>query len=172
MAARLIITGLALDGWIYWQILLQSLVITINLQPNPSSLTAEDSPHSHSRSKTGCWFTTGLLTCIILRWTHRKDIRCPAMDIYADHIENTSSSIVVFTAPLHRNGSYPIVACVFVFAGMCLPNHCPATGLRTSQYLYWTQWLFTFQENFCSILVETHKSRGRTRNSWNDGDCY
>jgi hypothetical protein len=32
---------------------------------------------------------------------------------YANHIENTASS-VVFTAPLHSNGSYPIVACVFV----------------------------------------------------------
>jgi hypothetical protein len=32
--------------------LLQSLVITINLQPNPSFLTAEDSHHSRSRSTT------------------------------------------------------------------------------------------------------------------------
>jgi hypothetical protein len=32
--------------------------------------------------------------------------------LYANHIENIASYIVVFTAPLHRNGSYPIVACV------------------------------------------------------------
>jgi hypothetical protein len=31
--------------------------------------------------------------------------------IYANNIENTSSS-VVFTAPLHSNGSYPIVICL------------------------------------------------------------
>jgi hypothetical protein len=32
----------------------------------------------------------------------------------------------LFTAPLTRNGSYPIVACVFVAAGMCLPTRCLA----------------------------------------------
>jgi hypothetical protein len=30
----------------------------------------------------------------------------------------------VFTAPLHNNGSYVIVVCVFVAAGMCLPSRC------------------------------------------------
>jgi hypothetical protein len=35
----------------------QYLLITINLQPNPSSLTAEDSLHSHSRSTTVFSFT-------------------------------------------------------------------------------------------------------------------
>jgi hypothetical protein len=30
----------------------------------------------------------------------------------------------VITAPLHRNGSYYIVACVLVAAGMCLPSRC------------------------------------------------
>jgi hypothetical protein len=32
----------------------------------------------------------------------------------------------VFTAPLHSNGSYSIVACVFVAAGMFLPSRCLA----------------------------------------------
>jgi hypothetical protein len=32
----------------------------------------------------------------------------------------------LFTAPLHSNGSYSIVAYVFVAAGMCLPNRCLA----------------------------------------------
>jgi hypothetical protein len=26
--------------------------------------------------------------------------------------------------PLHSNGSYSIVACILVGAGMCLPSHC------------------------------------------------
>jgi hypothetical protein len=30
----------------------------------------------------------------------------------------------VYTAPLHNNGSYSIVACVFVATGMCLPSRC------------------------------------------------
>jgi hypothetical protein len=36
---------------------------------------------------------------------------------------------VVFTAPLHRNGSNSIVACVFVVAGMCLPIRCVAMNV-------------------------------------------
>jgi hypothetical protein len=32
----------------------------------------------------------------------------------------------VFTAPLHSERSYSIVACVFVAAGMCLPSRCLA----------------------------------------------
>jgi hypothetical protein len=30
----------------------------------------------------------------------------------------------VFTEPLHSNGNYSIVACIFVDAGMCLPSRC------------------------------------------------
>jgi hypothetical protein len=52
----------------------------------------------------------------------------------------------VFTALLHSNGSYPIVACVFVAAGMCLPSRClamndysdfaiPAFGRHVTIYL-------------------------------------
>jgi hypothetical protein len=51
-------------------------------------------------------------------------------------IENTASSVVVFTAPLHSNGSYFIVACVFITAGMCLPSRCLAMSL------YVTIWTF------------------------------
>jgi hypothetical protein len=36
------------------------------------------------------------------------------------------SSEGMFTAPLHRNGSYSIVACVIVAAGMYLPSSCLA----------------------------------------------
>jgi hypothetical protein len=61
-------------------------------------------------------------TSVSLQWT------------YANHIENTScdtgSSIVTFTATLHSNGSYLIVTCVFVAAGMCLPSRCLAVGLH------------------------------------------
>jgi hypothetical protein len=58
----------------------------------------------------------------------------------------------VFTAPLHSNGSYSIVTCVFVAAGMCLPSRCvainiysefsiPAFGSRvTVLYLYCKIW--------------------------------
>jgi hypothetical protein len=35
----------------------------------------------------------------------------------------------VFTVPLHSNGSYSIVACVFVAAGMCLPSRCLAVDV-------------------------------------------
>jgi hypothetical protein len=45
---------------------------------------------------------------------------------------NNVSSIVVFTAPLRRNGSYSIVACVFVVAGMCLPSRYLVMGLNVA----------------------------------------
>jgi hypothetical protein len=67
-------------------LLLQSLVITINynnstisLELNPSSLTAEDSPHSCS------YFILFFTTYIGLRQTQRKHIYCPAMDICKPH---------------------------------------------------------------------------------------
>jgi hypothetical protein len=50
-------------------------------------------------------------------------------------VENTACSSVVFTAPLHNNGSYPIVACVFVAAGMCLPSRCLTMGVHV-KYIY------------------------------------
>jgi hypothetical protein len=52
--------------------------------------------------------------------------------IYANHIGNIASSVVIFTAPLHRNGSYPIVACIFIVTGMCLPCRCLAMGLNVT----------------------------------------
>jgi hypothetical protein len=35
----------------------------------------------------------------------------------------------VFTAPLHSDGSYSIVASVFVSAGICLPSRCLAMSV-------------------------------------------
>jgi hypothetical protein len=37
----------------------------------------------------------------------------------------------MFTAPLHSNESYSIVACVFVASGMCLPSRYLATNVYT-----------------------------------------
>jgi hypothetical protein len=45
--------------------------LTINLQPKPSSLTAKDSLHSHSRSPTTAGFGTQL-SYIHFAWTHGK----------------------------------------------------------------------------------------------------
>jgi hypothetical protein len=36
------------------------------------------------------------------------------------------------TAPLHSNGIYSIVACVFVAAGMCLPSRCLEMGIHVT----------------------------------------
>jgi hypothetical protein len=35
----------------------------------------------------------------------------------------------MFTAPLHSNGSYSIVVCVFVASGICLPSRCLAMNI-------------------------------------------
>jgi hypothetical protein len=111
MAQWLIKTGSGLDDWIYWQLLLQSSVIIINLQPNPSSLTDEESLHSRSRSTTDFGFTTGLL--IQSRGRPIEDIRCPAMDICKSHRARRFLYCYIYSA-LHSNKIYAIVACVFV----------------------------------------------------------
>jgi hypothetical protein len=36
---------------------------------------------------------------------------------------------VLFTTPLRNNGSYSIVACIFVAAGMCLLSRCLAMNI-------------------------------------------
>jgi hypothetical protein len=74
--------------------------------------------------------------------------------LYNDFAQNTQKTQplycweCVFTAPLHSNGSYSIVACVFVAVRICLPTRCLAmnvywlrySGFRASchniQYLY------------------------------------
>jgi hypothetical protein len=57
-------------------------------------------------------------TYIVLRWTHRKHIRCPAMDICEPHTIHHFLYCYIYST-LRRNGSYPIVACVFVVAYCC-----------------------------------------------------
>jgi hypothetical protein len=42
----------------------------------------------------------------------------------------------VITAPLHRNGSYSIVACVFVAAEMCFPSCCLVSLSRLSGVMW------------------------------------
>jgi hypothetical protein len=71
----------------------------------------------------------------------------------------------VFTAPLHRNWSYSIVACVFVAAGMCLPSCClamniysdftiPAFGRHVTIFKYTTD--FTVPTILCLWLQFQH----------------
>jgi hypothetical protein len=85
-----VITGFWLDDWIYWHLLVQSIII--NPQPNSSTLTAEDSLHSRSPSTTDVVrFCT---TYKVSRRTHRKHICFPGN---VTHIKNISSAIVIFT---------------------------------------------------------------------------
>jgi hypothetical protein len=55
--------------------------LAINLQPNPSSLTVEDSLHSRSTTD----FKFDWTTYKVSRRTHRKHIRCLPMDISEPH---------------------------------------------------------------------------------------
>jgi hypothetical protein len=83
----------------------------MNLPPNTSSLTAEDSLHSHSRSTTDFWFTDGLL--IYSRGGPIENTSVTQQWIYANHRKHLFLYCCSYSA-LHSNGSYPIVACVFV----------------------------------------------------------
>jgi hypothetical protein len=94
-------------GWLGLLITpLQSLVITINYNSSQQIFSRTLLPWlPRTRSiLVHIWF------CSVLLYNLEANI------------ENTASSIVVYTAPLHNNGSYLIVACVFVAAGMCLPS--------------------------------------------------
>jgi hypothetical protein len=88
--------------------------------------------HSCSLSLS-LWFDSILYYILyVSRRTHRKHIRCPAMDICEPHRKHLF--LYCIYSALHSKDSYPIVACVFVASGMCLPSRCPATGLYVTIY--------------------------------------
>jgi hypothetical protein len=58
------------------------------------------------------WFT------IYSRTIRRRDIHCPPMDICEPHRKHCFLYCCIYSM-LHRNGSYPIVACMFVVAYFC-----------------------------------------------------
>jgi hypothetical protein len=76
--------------------------------------------------------TTGLL--MQSRGGHIENIRCPVLDICEPHRKHLFLYCCVYSA-FHSNGCYPIVVCVFVVTGMCLPTRCPAT-VYMLQYLF------------------------------------
>jgi hypothetical protein len=60
------------------------------------------------------------------------NVRTLLYNHFARTIQKTQPSYCwegAFTAPLHNNGSYSIVACVFVVAVMCLPSRCLAMNV-------------------------------------------
>jgi hypothetical protein len=61
----------------------------------------------------------------------------------------------LFTAPLHSNGSYLIVACVFVAAGMCLPSRFLAMPI----YSDFTISAFRRHVTICYVSATTVVSR-------------
>jgi hypothetical protein len=85
---------------------------TISLQPNPSSLTAEDSPHSHSRSATPLYFI------VICRMPfYNSSARTPRKT-------RVTCQKCVFIGSLPSDGCPSVVESVT--SGMCLPSHCLA----------------------------------------------
>jgi hypothetical protein len=97
------IMGFGLDDWIYWHLLynlykhIQLPKLTINLQPVLPSLSRTRSIVVLVLRMTS---DLRLNYYVVSRRIHRKHIRCPVMDIYANHIENTASPIGVKNACL------------------------------------------------------------------------
>jgi hypothetical protein len=69
----------------------------------------------------------------------------------------------MFTVPLHSNGSYSIVAWVFLAAGMCLPSRClamnvysdfiiPAFGHHVTIYKYFNMFPSNIRSEFKNLL--------------------
>jgi hypothetical protein len=75
----------------------------------------------------------GRLSHIALERTYRKHIRCPEIDIRERYRKLLFLYCFIYSA-LHSNESYPIVACVFVVAWMCLPSRCLEMGLHVTVF--------------------------------------
>jgi hypothetical protein len=70
------------------------------------------------------------------------------MDIREPHRKHLFLYCCIYSA-LHSNGSYPIVACVFVAAGVYLPSRCTEMGhnmKQTNVYMHNFYSLETFLE--------------------------
>jgi hypothetical protein len=130
--------------WIGWWDLLTpyctiTLLITVNFNSSQSIFNRTLLP---LLPRTRSFLVVVLRVTLIYDWTiyivsrriHRKHIRCLAMDICEPHRKHHFFYCIYST--LHSNGSYAIVACVFVVAGMCLPSRCPAMGLHVR--INWT----------------------------------
>jgi hypothetical protein len=76
---------------------------------------------------------------------NRKHIRWPAIDICKPHKKYLFPYCY---SPLQSNGSYAIVAYVFIDAGMCLLCLCPGTCLHVKIYLKQLQDLLCFWSAF------------------------
>lgn len=87
-------------------------------------MSSEDS--LHSLSPIDLSFTTGLL---IQRrgGPIEEHIRCSAIDICKRHRKTLILYCCIYSE-LYSNRSYPIVGCIFVVAGMCLPSRFPTMG--------------------------------------------
>jgi hypothetical protein len=132
----IIIMGFGLDVWIYWQLILQSLVFTINYKntifSRPFFLDCRGlAPFSFS-------FYDWLLiydrtTYTVSRRIHIRSTRCPAM--YANHIENTASSVAVFTA---RCIAREVIRSLLAYSlpRECLPSRCLATGMNSMKPIF------------------------------------
>jgi hypothetical protein len=135
MAVWLIITGSGLDDWIYYRLLCtvslnqsQLQEITINLQSNLSSLTAEDSLHSCSRSTT--LQLNYADSCIhSARTTHRKhsssvvacmSVGVPTWSLPSQSIGTLAAAQQWSRCEPHRKHRFCIVGRVFVWT--CLPS--------------------------------------------------
>jgi hypothetical protein len=115
MVPWLIITGFGLHNLLT---LPCTILISINLKPTPSFLTAEDSLHSYSLSTTDFWFTTGPLIYVVSRRIHRRH------NLYCWQI----------CLPRRCLAIDDLLVRTFASTGMCLAIRCLAMGMaRTTR---------------------------------------
>jgi hypothetical protein len=121
MAPWPIITGSGLDDWIYWQLLLQLLIITISYK---------NSQIIFSRILLPWLPRTRSILILVLRLT--SDLRLDYLySLETDHRKHLF--LYCIYSALHSNGSYTIVSRLFVAACFCrlylvtgfLPRICP-----------------------------------------------
>jgi hypothetical protein len=142
MAPWLIITCFGLVDWIYWHLLVQSLLTTIKLQHLKPIF---------SRTVLPWLLRTRPILVLILRLTsdlrlsrrtHRKHTRCPQMYICEPNRKHIFPYCCIYNG-LHSDGNYRIVACVFV-AAKCVYRVVPQQRVYMSQYLICLYLFYTF----------------------------
>jgi hypothetical protein len=127
-----IITGSGLYDWIYWQLLLQSFVITTNYKNSKSIFSLTLLPWL-PRTRSFLVLVLRLSHSVLyhlhsLEAGHRKHIRSSVMDICEPHTKHLFLYRFIYSA-LRSNWSYPIIDCVFVAARMCLSSRYLQIGL-------------------------------------------
>jgi hypothetical protein len=156
-------TDFGLDDWIYFTLYihnseLQTIQrygrfahITVHRYTRTSPILATDLSVSLSLQLTleaflaqsNCFLAISSQSpsTVISRTQSNSNSSCMRSSLYSLEADGRKHCFLyccegVFTAPLHNNGSYSIVAFIFVATGICLPSRCLAMFIHVTVVFY------------------------------------